>query len=172
VGICNIIINIYIKLYNNSSHLAAINYKHLWTYAFYRRFGEFRREITKVCGGQAKTTDEYRRRWRWRTDCTKNEKMSQEHPAKAIGGGVVGQRPKHAKAGKQRAGTITHALIKRCFRGISTPRVMTMPTRVNYYNIIIHVRREIDYLHNNMKIGRKIKHCTYYILFTLTKYRV
>lgn len=55
--------------------------------------------------------------------------MSQEHPAKAIGGGVNGQRSEHAKAGEQRTGTTTHALIKRCFRGISTPQVMTTDSR-------------------------------------------
>jgi len=43
--------------------------------------------------------------------------MSQEHPAKAIGGGVDGQRPKLAEAGEQRTRTITNALIERCFRG-------------------------------------------------------
>jgi len=89
-------------------------------YIVYRRFGEFRREITKACGGQAKTTGEHRRGRRRRTDCDENEKMSQEHPAKAIGGGVDGQRPKLAKVGEQRTRTITHALIERCIRGKHT----------------------------------------------------
>jgi len=46
--------------------------------------------------------------------------MSQEHQAKAIGGGVVGQRPKLAKVGEQRTRTITNALIERCIRGKHT----------------------------------------------------